>query len=66
MTFKIFDWKNPNITNWRKTYRIALIHRIEDIKCRGISAQEVAIQLLEKHKKKLKKDEIKFLEGLLK
>lgn len=61
----LFDWKNPNISNWKKILRLKLIHGFEDIECRGISPQEVAIEILKKHEKDLKDDELEFVKGLL-
>ena len=62
----VFDWKNPDISNWKKILRLKFIHNFEDIKCRGVSPQEVAIDILKKHEKDLKEDELEFVRGLLK
>lgn len=62
----LFDWRNPKISNWRKLLRIKFIHNFVDIDCRGLSAQEVAIDLMARHKAELKPDELEFVEGLLK
>ena len=66
LTDYMFDWRNPKITNWRKLLRIRLIHNFADIDCRGLSAQEIAVDLMRKHEKELAEDELEFIKGLLK
>jgi hypothetical protein len=62
----MFDWRNPKITNWKKLLRIRLLHGFEDIDCRGLSPQEIAMDILRKHEKELTPEEIEFIKGLLK
>jgi hypothetical protein len=62
----MFDWRNPKITNWRKLLRIKLLHGFTDIDCRGLSAQEIGIDMLKKHRDKLTKEELQFVESLFK
>jgi hypothetical protein len=61
-----FDWRQTNISNWKKCLRMTLKHDFKDIVVRGHSAQEIATDMLRMHKKDLEPDEIEFLEGLFK
>jgi len=54
------------VSNWKKVLRIVVIHNFRSINVRGLTAQEVAINLLKTRKKHLNKDEIIFLENILK
>jgi len=63
---EFFDWKNPKISNWKKVLRIQFRHEIHEVMLRGLTAQEGARILLTRFKKRLDKDEIEFLEGLMK
>jgi hypothetical protein len=62
----MFDWRNPKISNWKKLLRIKFNHGFNDIDCRGLSAQEIAIDIIRKHEKELAEDELEFVKGLLK
>jgi hypothetical protein len=61
----MFDWRNPKITNWKKLLRIKFNHGFTDIDCRGLSAQEVASDILLKHEKELAIDELEFVKSVL-
>lgn len=54
------------VSNWKKVLRIVVIHNFRNMSVRGLTAQEVAITLLKRRKKHLTKDEIMFLESILK
>lgn len=54
------------VSNWKKVLRIVVIHNFRNVTVRGLTAQEVAINILKRRKQHLNKDEIMFLEGILK
>jgi hypothetical protein len=54
------------VSNWKKVLRIVVIHDFRNVKVRGLTAQEVAIILLRRRKQHLNKEEILFLESILK
>jgi hypothetical protein len=60
-----FNWRNPKITNWKKILRIKFNHSFKDIDCRGLSAQEVASDILRLHKKDLSEEELEFIKSVL-
>lgn len=61
----MFDWRNPKMTNWKKVLRLKFNHGFSDIDCRGLSAQEIAMDIIRNHEKELTPEELEFVKGLL-